>query len=933
MYLYKAKTHSFKIISLGVCFVLIFSSVFPLPAFASRSDAGGGELAEFDAGDFAKSVGISLGSMAIGSAIYAGVSSLNSAEAAARAAGDVSCVGMPGLTSSSPGFLSAMGDSFAKSFNLDNMISGLITFGATSQVGRAVSAAGNYYGWDPSSTFWLSNIASGATGGFLNSSIALGDTIPTSVSLTTPAMQSVYYTSLPTMARGALVGGLTGLASGGAIVAIDGGRMDDMNLPPDERRPGVGAQIAGMVAGVAAGNFARELVNPVTYSKQTLDVYKQVPNPNPEIKNLNREIADLEYLAAQSEIDNIDEDVDMYLDAEVFRQEAGRLRSKLQQIDRHMYQKVLETHPFTGKNPELDPTLHSWSDLKARYEDKGISVHIEPIGDFRKVVQINADLGISDIGAKLLDATFIKTADMWPQLATRSLSILAVDSLGKDDQKFAPLVSSVVEGITRPAFSGLADYLALRPGLYVGENRITNSIAYLDNMFKPASKSKSDKVAIELNAVYEDYKDRLAVADRKTEEFEQTREEYQQKIQEVLTTNKLNIGILDPIQLIETQRVRLDKEVENGGITRESAEPIYGHLDRIKSELTQGYNPRMHMGIVMGGVNQALQAEIKEAKDKGQTLDQVFAKMGTDRASLFLSSAMKEIKFGLSEGAVSGGTSYLTSKLSKDDPLAGAAGAYGAAMLTSALRGAIWYATWEENRDLEWMPKYTHYMPKPPKPYEEGDNWVEQKVSQYIYDQQLAKVNEFGRVSGLRLVEREREVLGKKEPVSGYELDFKGQKPDLTIAVLASLAQTNREFLNRTFAFGAPQTEPKHINTFMMSDYFKQLNSYAMSGSNPNWLSSGLTSGMLSAGSSAISSNILTSLAAFKPTAEFFNMQRQRLVLTGGNFVNNTNPNPFTIQTSDYKPGALGFETGFYIPFLSDSYRARSRTGQSFIKE
>src|SRR3989338_8427626 len=135
MYLCKARTHIFGVISLGVCFVLIFSSIFPTSAFASRSDAGGGEVAEFDAGDFALSAGVSLGSMAIGSAINAGVSSFGTA--AETAAYEI-MPSMQGLATTSPGFFSAMGDSFAKSLNVDNMISGLSTFSATSQVGRGV---------------------------------------------------------------------------------------------------------------------------------------------------------------------------------------------------------------------------------------------------------------------------------------------------------------------------------------------------------------------------------------------------------------------------------------------------------------------------------------------------------------------------------------------------------------------------------------------------------------------------------------------------------------------------------------------------------------------------------------------------------------------------------------------------------------------------
>src|SRR3990167_7718549 len=81
MYSVQTKRPIFKIICLGLSFVFVFSQIFPSPAWAARSKAGGGELAEFDFGDFALSAGMSLGSMALGAAFNAGLSSLFGAAA------------------------------------------------------------------------------------------------------------------------------------------------------------------------------------------------------------------------------------------------------------------------------------------------------------------------------------------------------------------------------------------------------------------------------------------------------------------------------------------------------------------------------------------------------------------------------------------------------------------------------------------------------------------------------------------------------------------------------------------------------------------------------------------------------------------------------------------------------------------------------------
>jgi hypothetical protein len=68
-------------------------------------------------------------------------------------------------------------------------------------------------------------------------------------------------------------------------------------------------------------------------------------------------------------------------------------------------------------------------------------------------------------------------------------------------------------------------------------------------------------------------------------------------------------------------------------------------------------------------------------------------------------------------------------------------------------------------------------------------------------------------------------------------------------------------------------------------------------------------------------------MAAYKPTADFFSIQRERLVTT------NSPANPVTIQSLDYKPWAMSAETKFYLPFPSNAYRVKSTTGESFVRD
>jgi len=221
----KAKLFKAFIVPLVMGLLLFFA--FPRDVLATRSFAGGGELAKFSWSDFALTVGIALVSYGIGDLI--GGSSLNSA------------------------------------FSASNMIQGYNTYMATSQVSRAVGMAGSYHEWDPRWTFAISTMATGATAGFLNPELALAKEVGTGIGQVNPI-------SLSSMGKGALVGGLGGAAQGATIALIDGDRLDDY------KSPGVVAQVAGMAAGIYATGVGRAIFDPATYHYQIEGYYDPKPD-------------------------------------------------------------------------------------------------------------------------------------------------------------------------------------------------------------------------------------------------------------------------------------------------------------------------------------------------------------------------------------------------------------------------------------------------------------------------------------------------------------------------------------------------------------------------------------------------------------------------------------------------------------------------------
>lgn len=816
-----------RIISAGLIFCLAFSLILPKEAFAGRSRAGGGKVAKFSAGDFALSVGVILGSMAIGSAVNAGVSNLS--QEAAKA----------------PSFLSAATNSLTKSFEFSNMASNFGTFAATSQIGKAVGMAGSYYGWSPSNTYLISGIATGAVGGFLNPGIALAGG--------------------GSMAKGALVGGLTGLASSGALVAIDGGKINQ------GKEPGIGAQIAGMTAGVAAGNFSRQLANLDPANKKAVAI-------------MGREELD----------------------------ESAVLADYYGYEPPSQYSRVTAVGPSGIKEMPISESMakgyagpdYEWNSLSRKY-----------------VAAIQKDAPLTT--GRLAQAAFVKTADMWPQLAARSLSI-AVSSSGwaKENKSLASLATSAIEGLSGPLFNNLAEYYALRPSMYIGEEGMVKKIGHIERMASAAASANLGALGRDTSVTLAPYKGKKL--DEKTQKL------YEEKLDKDFAKQKIIFNDMTLDKILADTRSQLDKYVGKDSQKENEAQPHYKRLEELETQLKKEYSPELVRNIKMSYASAILSTRVKNYMLEGKTMDEIFREMGVSRASLLFNSTAKDIKYGLVEGAISGGAQALFSNLANNNSaLSVAATGYGVTLVSGALRGVLWNKNWEEsrqNKELVWMDRWNLYAPQ----YHTGDDWWERKINESTYRMQKDEFERFADVSKLKLVKAKKDTSSDKEDVFGYELKFKDKPPDLQTAVLASVAQSNYEFLSRSLAFERPRTKPENIDSLTALDYFRRLHSYGMSANTPGWLGRGFTSGMINAGSQAISNNILTSMAAVKPVAELFNIQRQRLVFTDGEF-KGINPNPLIIQNLDYKP--LGLETKFYLPWPNESYRARSVTDRSFLRD
>ncbi|MBU1998267.1 MAG: hypothetical protein ABIG46_00740 [Candidatus Omnitrophota bacterium] len=217
-----SKKHiNFKIISWVLIFAFFISFTLPQKALAARSNAGGGEIAEFGFMDFAMGIVYSVG----GSFVMSYIGSLVSG-------GSFS--------------------DFLDKVNFSSATDGYSTSVAASQVQRSVVAAGSYYEWDRRITYLAQGVAMGAASGFLQPNIAMGKEV----------------TGISGTLKGVGVGAAGGLAKSGVTVLVAGDE-----IKKGERVGAIG-QILGQIAGSFGTSVARGLMNDLTLGEAVSQYYE-----------------------------------------------------------------------------------------------------------------------------------------------------------------------------------------------------------------------------------------------------------------------------------------------------------------------------------------------------------------------------------------------------------------------------------------------------------------------------------------------------------------------------------------------------------------------------------------------------------------------------------------------------------------------------------
>ncbi len=436
-----------KLLRTGLSFVFLGSMLFAdVPdALAYRSSAGGGDHAEVDWGEIGMSAGISIGGAVLGA--VAG-SAWSSAKGATDATTKI------GRTAQTVGNLFTSTDHISKGFTsmlkyekiFSTVAKGYTAYMATTQVSRALGAAGAYYGWEADDTYLFTSIANAGVTGFLNPSASLGDA------------GSVASTDFTNRMAGMLVGGASGAASGATIIGIDGDKIRK------GENPGIGAQIAGTASGIAATEIGRAIVDPSTYkiTEQKYEIKtKPVLQPDGTFRDVeyvyrageSTPLMDRAHYADQTGVTATNKNLDYMgasLGAGVLDEGATArvvtsdgsagavLRTGLSDT-----QLLIQDHTFPGDS------------AKTFY---GPNMELSYGGDVSLVKPTFGQvLGRITVGA------LKNTLDQWPTVAGTAAALYATEDM---DPNWKPLVYTVVSSTTSPILDSAATVWRLKPSLW-----------------------------------------------------------------------------------------------------------------------------------------------------------------------------------------------------------------------------------------------------------------------------------------------------------------------------------------------------------------------------------------------------------------------------------------------------------------------------------
>lgn len=201
-----------KLIAIFLCFSLIVSSASPVYA---RSNAGGGDMAEFDMGRAFTGLAVNVASNFVGGFLRASTSSI--------------------IHGASFNFGQAIRQVFSFESLLDNL-TGLTNKIAMKYVQKAIAAYGQYHGWKGSEIFLISGIVSSLMGAYINANDVHIDTANSVIKMI-PFSDQI---------TGIMRSTISGSVQTVVTYAIDKNKLDDKD---NKKGASIGGRIAGMVAG------------------------------------------------------------------------------------------------------------------------------------------------------------------------------------------------------------------------------------------------------------------------------------------------------------------------------------------------------------------------------------------------------------------------------------------------------------------------------------------------------------------------------------------------------------------------------------------------------------------------------------------------------------------------------------------------------------
>ncbi len=229
MYLSK-KGLTFRILSATLIFSFAISFILPKNVLAGRSNAGGGEIAEFDAGKWVLGNAVGIASSAVGGAFASWITGAFSTTEGVTALGNLT-------------------ESLSKLSELGSWVNNFAVNTAVGQVQYATGMLGQYSGWDPGSTILVSSILGGVTAGGLSPG-HFGSSIGSMAS-----------GGAVTQTLGASIGALEGMGIGLIEGSLEGAILMSAADKKGRIEPWAGA-LAGLAGNLVTGSLVGGLSGP-----------------------------------------------------------------------------------------------------------------------------------------------------------------------------------------------------------------------------------------------------------------------------------------------------------------------------------------------------------------------------------------------------------------------------------------------------------------------------------------------------------------------------------------------------------------------------------------------------------------------------------------------------------------------------------------------